>query len=198
MALVSTFTMEVGKGLPPQVFWNRHQLRTIGPDQSRLDAPAFEDVLQHRGVDRHLMIEEVKNQCKIIKSFDEITEPCMKVAVYEREGMTEESIRYWRERFKDRCTVVTSGFAWVDFVPFTTNKAKGIRKYQELLGIGPDECMAFGDEYNDIEMMKSVKYSFAMKHAKPGVKAAAFYETEKVEPVLRRLIAAGGDIKEVL
>ena len=54
MALVSTFTMEVGKGLPPQVFWNRHQLRTIGPDQSRLDAPAFEDVLQHRGVDRHL------------------------------------------------------------------------------------------------------------------------------------------------
>ena len=147
---------------------------------------------------RHLMIEEVKNQCKIIKSFDEITEPCMKVAVYEKEGMTEESIRYWRERFKDRCTVVTSGFAWVDFVPFTTNKAKGIRKYQELLGIGPDECIAFGDEYNDIEMMKSVKYSFAMKHAKPGVKAAAFYETEKVEPVLRRLIAAGGDIKEVL
>ena len=132
------------------------------------------------------------------ESLDEITDPCMKVAVYERNGMTEESIRYWRERFGDRCTVVTSGFAWVDFVPFTTNKAKGIRKYQELLGIGPDECMAFGDEYNDIEMMKSVKYSFAMKHAKLGVKAAAFYETEKVEPVLRRLIAAGGDIKEVL
>ena len=86
----------------------------------------------------------------------------------------------------------------MDFVPFTTNKAKGIRKYQELLGIGPDECMAFGDEYNDIEMMKSVKYSFAMKHAKPGVKTVASYETEKVEPVLRRLIAAGGDIKEVL
>lgn len=45
-------------------------------------------------------------------------------------------------------------------------------------------------------MMKSVKYSFAMKHA-IGVKAAAFYETEKVEPVLRRLIAAG-DIKEMV
>ena len=74
---------------------------------------------------------------------------------------------------------------------------EGIRKYQEILGIGPDECMAFGDEYNDIEMMKSVKYSFAMKHAKPGVREVASYETEKVEPVLRRLIAAGGDIKEV-
>ena len=58
--------------------------------------------------------------------------------------------------------------------------------------------MAFGDEYNDIEMMKSVKYSFAMKHAKPGVREAAAYETEKVAPVLRRLIKAGGNIKEVL
>lgn len=146
---------------------------------------------------RHLMVEEVKNHCKIIGSLTEITEPCMKVAVYEREGMTEESIRYWRERFGDRCTVVTSGFAWVDFIPFTTNKAKGIRKYQELLGVGPEECVAFGDEYNDIEMMKSVKYSFAMKHAKQGVRETAAYETEEVVPVLRRLIQAGGNIKEV-
>ena len=56
---------------------------------------------------RHLMVEEVKNQCRIIESLDEITDPCMKVAVYERNGMTEESIRYWKERFGDRCTVVT-------------------------------------------------------------------------------------------
>ena len=39
---------------------------------------------------RHLMVEEVKNHCKIIGSLTEITEPCMKVAVYEREGMTED------------------------------------------------------------------------------------------------------------
>ena len=58
--------------------------------------------------------------------------------------------------------------------------------------------MVFGDEYNDIEMMKSVKYSFAMKHAKQGVREAAAYETEEVAPVLRRLIQAGGNIKEVL
>ena len=53
----------------------------------------------------------------------------MKMAVYEREGMQEDSIRYWQERFSDRCTVVTSGFAWVDFIPFGTNKAKGCLLY---------------------------------------------------------------------
>ena len=147
---------------------------------------------------RHLMEDVVKNRCRIIRNLDEITAPCMKVAVYEREGITEESIRYWKERFGDRCSVVTSGFAWVDFIPFTTNKAKGIREYQKRLGITPDECIAFGDEYNDMEMLKSVTYSFAMKHAKPGVREMASYETERVQPVLEKLIQAGGKIEEVI
>ena len=47
----------------------------------------------------------------------------------------------------------------VDFIPFDTNKAKGVEKYQEILGIRPEECIVFGDEYNDIAMLKSVPYS---------------------------------------
>lgn len=145
-----------------------------------------------------LMTKTVKTNCKFIQDFDEITEPCIKLAVYEEKGMTEESIRYWRERFSDRCTVVTSGYAWLDFIPFGTNKAKGIKKFQELLNAGPKECLVFGDEYNDIEMLKCVPYSFAMKHSKEGVRQAANYETERVEPVLRKLISAKGEISEVL
>ena len=122
----------------------------------------------------------------------------VKVAVYEREGIQEDSIRYWKERFGDRCTVVTSGFAWVDFIPFETNKAKGLREYQKLLGIRPEECIVFGDEYNDIAMLESVPYSFAMAHAKPGVKKAASYPTERVEYILKKLIRAGGNIEEVI
>ena len=147
---------------------------------------------------RDLMLNVVKNNCKEIDSFDEITEPGMKVAVYEREGIQEDSIRYWKERFGDRCTVVTSGFAWVDFIPFETNKAKGLREYQKLLGIKPEECVVFGDEYNDIAMLESVPYSFAMAHAKPGVKKAASYQTERVEYILKKLIRAGGNIEEVI
>nr|WP_294660392.1 HAD family hydrolase [uncultured Blautia sp.] len=147
---------------------------------------------------RDLMLNVVKNNCKEINSFDEMTEPCMKVAVYERGGIQEDSIRYWNERFGDRCTVVTSGFAWVDFIPFGTNKAKGLREYQKLFGIRPEECVVFGDEYNDIAMLESVPYSFAMAHAKPGVKKAAAYQTDRVEHILEKLIRAGGNIEEVI
>lgn len=147
---------------------------------------------------RDLMINVVGNICKEINSFDEITEPCMKLAVYERGGLQDDTIHYWNERFGDRCTVVTSGTAWVDFIPFDTNKAKGVEQYQKILGIKPEECIVFGDEYNDIAMLKSVPYSFAMAHAKDGVKQAASYETERVETILKKMIAAKGNIEEVL
>lgn len=145
-----------------------------------------------------LLTKVVKVDCKFIQSFDEITEPSMKLAVYESGGVTEESLHYWKERFGDRCSVVTSGMDWVDFIPFETNKARGIRKFQEMLGISPEECLAFGDEYNDLEMLKAVTYSVAMAHAKPGVRKTAQYETPRVEPVLEKLIRAHGNIEEVL
>lgn len=145
-----------------------------------------------------LMTKVVKTTSKVVKSLDEITEPCMKLAVYEPGGVREDSIKYWKERFSDRCTVVTSGIEWVDFVPFGTNKARGLLEYQKRLGIRPEECMAFGDEYNDIEMLKSVPWGFAMAHSKQGVRDAAAYTAERVEPILKNLIRAKGNIEEVL
>lgn len=147
---------------------------------------------------RDLMINVVGNVCKEINSFEEITEPCMKLAVYERGGLQDDTIHYWNERFGDKCTVVTSGTAWVDFIPFDTNKAKGVEKYQEILGIRPEECIVFGDEYNDIAMLKSVPYSFAMAPCQRWSKQAAAYETERVETILKKLITAKGNIEEVL
>lgn len=145
-----------------------------------------------------LMTKVVKTDCKVIGDFSEMTEKCMKLAVYEQAGMREESIRYWQERFRDRCTVVTSGNDWVDFIPFGINKAKGVRKYQEILNIRPEECLVFGDEFNDVEMLQAVPWSFAMAHSKDGVKSAAEYQTERVEPVLEKLIQAGGKMEEVI
>ena len=120
------------------------------------------------------------------------------LAVFEPAGLTEESVKYWMDRFGKECVVVTSGNEWIDFIPFGTNKAKGIREYQKRYHISPEECIAFGDEYNDIEMLKAVKYGFAMEHSKEGVRAATSYMTKQVEPVLEKLIRAKGKIEEVI
>ena len=69
----------------------------------------------------NLMINVIGNNCHIIKNVDEITEPCMKLAVYERGGgLGRHDPTIGVNALRDRCTVVTSGAAWVDFVPFGT------------------------------------------------------------------------------
>lgn len=145
----------------------------------------------------NLLKNIVKCDCRVIKSVEEITIPCLKMAVYEPGGVTDECIKYWQSRFSDRCKVVTSGLTWIDFIPFQTNKAIGVQKLRDMYDIGADECMVFGDEYNDIEMLQSVKYSFAMAHSKPGVRASADFEAEREEPVLEALLQAKGDIEKI-
>ena len=210
--LDGTLLFKGAQSLPEEIFPLIRQLKKMGilfvaasgrqyANMKKMFRPVVDDMAYIRPKTEHfrdLMINVVGNVCKEINSFEEITEPCMKLAVYERGGLQDDTIHYWNERFGDKCTVVTSGTAWVDFIPFDTNKAKGVEKYQEILGIRPEECIVFGDEYNDIAMLKSVPYSFAMAHAKDGVKQAAAYETERVETILKKLITAKGNIEEVL
>lgn len=146
----------------------------------------------------NLVQNVIKNDCRMISSLDEMTESCLKLAVFESKGTDEATVRYWEERFSDRCRVVNSGNSWIDFAPFHTNKANGIRAYCEMLQIRPEECVVFGDECNDIEMLQLVPYSFAMKHSREEVKKHAEYQAERVEPILKLLIEKKGNIVEVI
>lgn len=141
-----------------------------------------------------LMVRIIRNEGKIIQDFSEMTEPCMKVAVYNKNGLSEEFIQFWQKKVSKFCKAVISGNEWLDFVPYETNKAKGIEAFREKLGIAPEECVVFGDECNDIEMLKCVPNSFAMSHSKENVKNSAAYETDKVEKILKQIIKNKGNL----
>lgn len=136
---------------------------------------------------RHLIDEVVKPDYTLIQSFDEIKEPCLKVAVYEKEGIAN-TFPYWRERFKDKALVLTSGFEWLDFAPKGVDKSNGIRAIQKELGIGREESMAFGDEHNDIGMLEAVDFSYAMETGKEKVKEVSRYQTSNVIEVLKNYL----------
>ena len=57
------------------------------------------------------------------------------------------------------------------------NKGSAIEKLCDIWNISLDECMAFGDSLNDFEMLKNVKYSYAMKNAEDRIKNIANYKT---------------------
>ena len=50
-----------------------------------------------------------------------------------------------------------------------------MRQLQEYFGLSRDECMAFGDNYNDIDMLNSVTYSYVMETAADDIKKHGKY-----------------------
>ena len=49
--------------------------------------------------------------------------------------------------------------------------------------------MAFGDQYNDVEMLQFVGTSYAMSNAAPGISYYSTYVTDSVDDVLEDLLA---------
>lgn len=67
---------------------------------------------------------------------------------------------------------------YIEVAPIATSKAHAIKVLHKLLGIDPKTIMAFGDNYNDIEMLSAVEIGIAVDNAKPEVKLAASHITK--------------------
>ena len=73
---------------------------------------------------------------------------------------------------------VTSGFGFVDLIIPGLHKANGISRLLKRWNISPQACVAIGDSANDTEMLKLVKYSFAMDNAAESIKAISRFATD--------------------
>lgn len=109
-----------------------------------------------------------------IEDFSQIKEPIIKIALCDCKGMDIKKNAYdYLLNYKKDLQVIMSTDMWVDFLANGVNKGNAITKMQEELGIKPEECMAFGNFYNDIDMLKIVGESYAMDNAIPEVKRIA-------------------------
>lgn len=113
----------------------------------------------------------------------DITEPFLKIAICDFTG-TDGIEEYFGELFNDEIKVVTSGMIWIDFIAPNANKGSALSDLAAHLGIRPDECMAFGDQYNDTEMLQFAGISYAMADGAPGISDYATNVTDCVEDVL--------------
>lgn len=121
-------------------------------------------------------------QCEMVEDLAPLAKEkeIIKVAFCDAEfGAAEETIYPPLSRLDGAVRVVLSSHYWVDVMRPGVNKGVAVRRLQEQLKVAPDECAAFGDYLNDVEMLSSVGHSFAMANAHPEVKKAA---REEVPP----------------
>ncbi|HXY42500.1 MAG TPA: Cof-type HAD-IIB family hydrolase [Vicinamibacteria bacterium] len=90
--------------------------------------------------------------------------------------------------------VVVSGGHWVDVMSRNASKGRALRHVQAVLGVTPDQTMAFGDFLNDLELLDAAAYSFAMANAHPLVKERARWiaPTNNANGVVRTIRAVLG------
>lgn len=109
----------------------------------------------------------------VTKVDDEI----IKVSAYKKEGI-QDAVGSLYERYSDRLKMTISGDMWMDCMAKGVNKGEAVKTLQESLEIAPEETMVFGDQLNDIEMLKRAYYSFAVGNARKEVKETARFQAD--------------------
>ena len=141
----------------------------------------------------HYHLKIVDNLLDIVPNVDALTVSFHRERIPEVAGCM-------MEKWKDTMQVTYSGLVWLDFLKKGANKGAAIRELQESLDIKPEETMVFGDQQNDVEMMKQAYYSYAVANAVPIAKETARFQTDSnvnggVLKVLKSLLA--GEIGEL-
>ena len=117
-------------------------------------------------------------QHKMVKQFSDVDDVPIKISYYDHSANAANSIYPpLKVKFGNTMQVVLASEYWTDVINSDVSKGVAIRNIQKVLGITPDECAAFGDYLNDVEMLQSVTYSFAMANSHPDLKKFAKYET---------------------
>ena len=99
----------------------------------------------------------------------------VKLAVYHKDSIREIGESTLIPKWKDKVKTCMAGEEWVDFMDVSVDKGNALKVLQEGLGITAEETMAFGDNENDIGLLRAAGESYAVGNARPAVKEAAKY-----------------------
>ncbi|MBR2337740.1 MAG: HAD family phosphatase [Clostridia bacterium] len=81
--------------------------------------------------------------------------------------------------FGDRVEAVRCYEGMIDVTPKGVNKGLAVKDFSRIWGISPSECVAVGDEGNDVAMFKEAGIGACMVNAREEVRAQADYVTER-------------------
>lgn len=108
----------------------------------------------------------------VVSDLTTVEDHVLKIAIHQQHNIKEAwktlNVR-WGHAFK----IVISGEVWIDICVKDANKGEAIKILQKYLEITPEETMAFGDYFNDLEMLQNAVHSYVMENAPEELKKHA-------------------------
>lgn len=134
------------------------------------------------------MVNHIKNNASILDAPENHPEEFYKISAYEASGIATGHGPELIERHKDKAKCTISGHAWIDFVAPNVNKGTALAELLNHLDLKTSECAAFGDNYNDIEMLSAVKYGYIMNNATEEIRSQFHYYCDDVVTAIKGLL----------
>ncbi|MEK5381852.1 HAD hydrolase family protein [Niallia sp. FSL W8-0635] len=134
---------------------------------------------KNRGIEASIVRKSYAKVSKV-SDFEEITDDFVKITIHDPLLKCFET-REKLSSFFESAYIVASEAGWIDIANANVHKGTTVEHLQLLLNVTPEETMAFGDGYNDIELMGRSSYSFAVRNAVEELKNAANFITRSNE-----------------
>ena len=122
-------------------------------------------------------VRKYYTKLQIVDDLTQVDDVVLKVTICDFNDVPTNSYLYFKE-FENDFKVAISGLIWLDVTSFTANKGVAIEIIQKKLAISKEETMVFGDFLNDLEMMETAEFSFAMKNAHKDIIEISNYMTD--------------------
>lgn len=105
-----------------------------------------------------------------VDDFLGINDTIYKLAVCDKKGTLNHGKPLLEGVFGDKLNIQASGAYWMDVMAGGVSKGAALRALQKTLGVTSAETMAFGDYFNDADMLQAADYSFCMENGHEDVK----------------------------
>lgn len=190
-----TGSLQSYKQIPEDVVY---ELIGLFHKHGEIDNYMFEGISDYyvRKSDRELrrsFIEIRKKRPLLIDEEHRFTEPITNLLV--RSLDKKDEIHQWlQERTSGKMHFVNTEWNWIEGINPGVHKGSAVAEMAEAYGVSLDQVVAFGDEWNDIEMLQTVGLGFAMENGSEEAKSVASYvahanDREGVATILEELFA---------
>lgn len=145
----------------------------------------YTDSTDDRFIDH--MINKTHNHLTYVPDLYAIKDKILKAAICDFNG-TQNLEPFFHEKVGHEIRVAKSATHWIDFIAPNANKGYALSVLLDKFNIKKEECICFGDQQNDIDMLKHAGTSYVMSHGAPEALAIADHVIDDVLPVLQSLL----------
>ncbi|WP_027090590.1 HAD family hydrolase [Thomasclavelia saccharogumia] len=128
-----------------------------------------------------------------VDDYKMIDDQIMKFSIADFNEESKKYVDIIKQQLPDHLQAVTTGTIWFDIFNKNVNKGTGLKFIQDYFHISKEECMAFGDQMNDYELLLNCEESYAMSNGVEKLKTIAKHiaksnEEDGVIQVLKKLV----------